>query len=135
MPLVRNVYSGLKQIFVTVLANRTELFTQVGLIEWPRRGAWSIVFVPKQESSELNDSIAEKEGDVMAVFRPISPNITTGYIMYVARADFIPLSMTIEEAARFLISGGLVTPERNGDAELPGPDGVAIATSPSSSAQ
>lgn len=120
MPLVRNVYRGLKQIFQTVLANRTELFTKVGLVEWPRRGTWSIVFIAKQQPSEMNDALEEREGRTMAVFRPITPNITTGYIMYVAEKDVIPLSMSVEEAARFLISAGLVTPDNGG----PGPDGL-----------
>lgn len=112
MPLVRNIYRGLKQIFATVLANRTELFSGVGLIEWPRRGTWSIVLIPKQQPSQMNDVLLEKEGETLAVFRPITPNITTGYIMYVAKADLIELEMTVEEAARFLVSAGLVTPER-----------------------
>lgn len=111
-PLVRNIYRALKQIFETVLANRTELFKGVGLIEWPRRGAWSIVFIPKQQPSELNEALHEIEGETMAVFRPISPNITTGYIMYVAAKDVVPLKMTVEEAARFLVSAGLVLPDR-----------------------
>ncbi|MEO3999271.1 DUF502 domain-containing protein [Mesorhizobium sp. CAU 1732] len=112
MPLVRNVYRGLKQIFQTVLANRTELFSKVGMVEWPRRGTWSLVLIPKQQASELNDVLMEKEGETIAVFRPITPNITTGYIMYVARKDVIMLNMTVEEAARFLVSAGLVTPEQ-----------------------
>jgi uncharacterized membrane protein len=114
MPLVRNVYKALKQIFTTVLDNRQELFTKVGLVEWPRRGTWSIVFIAKQRQSELNEALAEKEGKTIAVFRPITPNITTGYIMYVAEKDVIPLKMSVEEGARFLISAGLVTPELQG---------------------
>ncbi len=78
MPLVRNVYRGLKQIFTTVLANRSELFTKVGLVEWPRRGTWSIVFIARQQHSELNAALEEREGKTIAVFRPITPNITTG---------------------------------------------------------
>lgn len=123
MPLVRNVYRGLKQIFTTVLANRSELFTKVGLVEWPRRGTWSIVFIARQQHSELNAVLEEREGKTIAVFRPITPNITTGYIMYVAEKDVIPLKMTVEEGARFLISAGLVTPEFDGDAETVAPDG------------
>lgn len=114
MPLIRNVYRGLKQIFETVLANRTDLFSGVGLVEWPRRGTWSVVFIPKQRPSEINDALRGVEGETMAVFRPISPNITTGYIMYVAAEDVVMLNMTVEEGARFLISAGLVTPETNG---------------------
>jgi uncharacterized membrane protein len=114
IPLARNVYRGLKQIFATVLDNRNELFKKVGLVEWPRRGTWSIVFIPKQQQSEINAALAEREGKVMAVFRPITPNITTGYIMYVREEDVVPLSMSIEEAVRFLVSAGLVTPEFQG---------------------
>lgn len=117
MPLIRNVYRGLKQIFETVLAHRTDLFSRVGLIEWPRRGTWSIVFIATQQESLINDALAEREGKTVAVFRPITPNITTGYIMYVAEKDIVPLDITVEEAAKFLISAGLVTPERSRDPE------------------
>ena len=99
IPLVTNVYGGLKKIFQTVLANRSDLFTQVALVEWPRRGTWSIVFVPRQQESEMNQALAEHEGKTVAVFRPITPNITTGYIMYVAEKDVVPLNMSVEEAA------------------------------------
>ena len=114
IPLVTNLYGGLKKIFSTVLANRSDLFQRVGLVEWPRRGLWSIVLIPRQQPTEINEALAEKEGKTIAVFRPISPNITTGYIMYVAEKDEIPLKMSIEEAARFLISAGLVTPDEEG---------------------
>jgi uncharacterized membrane protein len=117
IPLVTNVYAALKKIFTTVLAHRSDLFTQVGLVEWPRRGTWSIVFIPRQQESELNDALRTREGKTVAVFRPITPNITTGYIMYVAEKDVIPLKMTIEEAARFLISAGLVAPDFDGSPE------------------
>ena len=117
MPLIRNVYRGLKQIFETVLAHRTDLFSKVGLIEWPRRGTWSIVFIAKQQESLINDALHEREGKTIAVFRPITPNITTGYIMYVPETDIVPLDITVEEAAKFLISAGLVTPEHNGKPE------------------
>jgi uncharacterized membrane protein len=111
IPLVTNVYGGLKKIFSTVLANRSDLFSKVGLVEWPRKGMWSIVLIPRQQETEINEVLEPREGKTIAVFRPISPNITTGYIMYVAEKDVIPLTMSIEEAARFLISAGLVTPD------------------------
>jgi uncharacterized membrane protein len=111
MPLVRNVYSGLKQIFETVLAHRTELFSKVGLFEYPRKGAWSIVFIAAQEDSEISDALEEREGKTIAVFRPITPNVTTGYLLYVAEKDVIPLEMSVEDAAKLLISAGLVGPE------------------------
>jgi uncharacterized membrane protein len=113
IPLVTNVYGGLKKIFSTVLANRSDLFSKVGLVEWPRTGLWSIVLIPRQQDTEINEVLEAREGKTIAVFRPISPNITTGYIMYVAEKDVIPLKMSIEEAARFLISAGLVTPDED----------------------
>jgi uncharacterized membrane protein len=122
MPLIRNVYRGLKQIFETVLAHRTDLFSRVGLVEWPRRGAWSIVFIATQQETLINEALEEREGRTVAVFRPITPNITTGYIMYVAEKDIVPLDISVEEAAKFLISAGLVTPERNGQ-----PDAVVAS--------
>ncbi len=114
MPLVRTVYSGLKQIFETVLANRQELFNKVGLFEYPRRGAWSVVFIAKQRESEINEKLDPRHGRTIAVFRPITPNVTTGYLLYVPEEDVIPLEMSVEDAAKLLISGGLVTPEPPG---------------------
>jgi len=111
MPLVRNVYSGLKQIFETVLANRQELFNKVALFEYPRRGAWSIVFIAKQQETEINAALDPVHGRTIAVFRPITPNVTTGYLLYVPEEDVIPLEMSVEDAAKVLISAGLVGPE------------------------
>ena len=111
MPLVRNVYRGLKQIFETVLANRSELFNRVGLFEYPRKGAWSIVFIAKQQETEINAALEPHHGKTIAVFRPITPNVTTGYLLYVDEKDVIPLDMTVEDAAKLLISAGLVGPE------------------------
>jgi uncharacterized membrane protein len=111
MPLVRNVYSGLKHIFETVLAHRKELFSRVGLFEYPRRGAWSIVFIASQQDTEVNEALEEREGKTIAVFRPITPNVTTGYLLYVPEKDVIPLDMSVEDAAKLLISAGLVGPK------------------------
>lgn len=111
MPLVRTIYSGLKQIFETVLANRAELFNKVALFEYPRKGAWSIVFIASHQDNEIHDALEPREGRTVAVFRPITPNVTTGYLLYVAEKDLIPLEMTVEDAAKLLISAGLVGPE------------------------
>lgn len=111
MPLVRNVYKGLKQIFETVLANRAELFNKVALYEYPRKGTWSIVFVAKQQENEINQALGAEHDRTVAVFRPITPNITTGYLLYVDEKDLIPIEMSVEDAAKLLISAGLVGPE------------------------
>lgn len=111
MPLVRNLYSGLKQIFETVLANRAELFNKVALFEYPRKGAWSIVFIASHQDNEIHAALEPREGRTVAVFRPITPNVTTGYLLYVPEKDLIPLDMSVEDAAKLLISAGLVGPE------------------------
>lgn len=111
MPLVRNIYKGLKQIFETVLANRSELFNKVALFEYPRKGSWSIVFIAKQQETEINTALSKEHSRTIAVFRPITPNVTTGYLLFVDERDLIPLSMSVEDAAKMLISAGLVGPE------------------------
>ena len=83
-----------------------------GLIEYPRRGAWAIVFISSERQSEVNSRIGEHIEDSIAVFLPSTPNPTTGFLMYVPRAELIELSMTVEEAAKLVISAGLVAPER-----------------------
>lgn len=111
MPLIRSVYRGLKQIFETVLSNKADMFKKVAIIEYPRRDAWSIVFIASEKSNEvvrrLNDGVQE---DTIAVFLPSTPNPTTGFLMYVPRKDVIELSMSIEDGAKLIISAGLVAP-------------------------
>lgn len=111
MPLVRSIYKALKQIFETVLSNKTEVFKKVAVIEYPRRGTWAIVFISSERESEVNALLEPHAGRTMAVFMPSTPNPTTGFLMYVPRSDVIELSMSVEEAAKLVISAGLVTPE------------------------
>lgn len=111
MPLVRSIYRGLKQIFETVLSSRSESFNKVAIIEYPRRDAWSIVFISSERKNEVTRRLVEKQADDMiAVFLPSTPNPTTGFLMYVPRSDVIELSMSVEEAAKLVISAGLVAP-------------------------
>jgi uncharacterized membrane protein len=112
MPLVRSLYRGLKQIFETVLSNKAEMFNKVAVIEYPRRGVWAIVFVASERKNEINDRLDGKASDPIAVFMPSTPNPTTGFLMYVPREDVVELSMSVEEAAKLVISAGLVAPER-----------------------
>ena len=111
MPLVRGVYRALKQIFETVLSNRNDMFRTVGLVEYPRKGVWSLVFVATAKTTEINAKL-DKEGDpLVAVFMPCTPNPTTGFLMYVYRSEIVLLDMTIEDGAKLIVSAGLVAPE------------------------
>jgi len=111
MPLVRSVYRGLKQIFETILSNRADSFNKVALVEYPRRGAWSIVFIASEKKNEVTSQLDAKQDHTIAVFLPSTPNPTTGFLMYVPKSDVIELAMTVEEAAKLIISAGLVAPD------------------------
>ena len=109
MPLVRSLYKGLKQIFQTVLAEQSSSFKQAALIEYPRRGLWSIVFIATETKGEVDARLPEH--DSISVFLPTTPNPTSGFLLFVPRKDVIVLDMSVEEAAKMVISAGLVAPE------------------------
>lgn len=111
MPLVRSIYRGLKQIFETVLSNKADMFKKAAIIEYPRRGAWSIVFIATDKRNEIGDKLGHLQDETIAVFLPSTPNPTTGFLMYVPRSDVIELSMSVEDAAKLIISAGLVAPD------------------------
>lgn len=110
MPVVRGVYTALKQIFETVLSESGSSFQQVGLVEFPRKGMWSIVFVAGEGKGEIDARLNGGESTICA-FLPCTPNPTTGYLIYVPKSDVILLDMKIEDAAKLVISAGLITPE------------------------
>jgi uncharacterized membrane protein len=114
MPLVRTVYGGLKQMFETMLTNKAATFNKVVLIEYPRRETWSLAFVAMPASGEVREVLQSddaRENEVMTVYVPTTPNPTSGYLLFAKRKEMIELDMTIEEAAKLVITGGLVTPE------------------------
>lgn len=109
MPLVRSLYKGLKQIFQTVLAEQSSSFKQAGIIQYPRLGLWSIVFIATETKGEVDHRLPGEE--TMSVFLPTTPNPTSGFLLFVPRKDVIILDMTVEEAAKMVISAGLVSPD------------------------
>ena len=111
MPLVRNLYSGLKQIFQTALSESSRSFNSAGLIEYPRKGLWAIVFIATEAKGEIRSQLEHADPDMVSVFLPTTPNPTSGFLLFVPRADIRILDMTVEEAAKLVISAGLVTPE------------------------
>ncbi|WP_205514278.1 DUF502 domain-containing protein [Stappia sp. BW2] len=110
MPLVRNIYSGLKQIFETVLDQRGSSFTTAALIEYPRRGLWAIVFISTDTKGEVERRLKDK-ADTLSVFLPTTPNPTSGFLLFVPKEDVIELDMSVEDAAKLVISAGLVNPK------------------------
>ena len=101
----------MKQIFQTVLAEQNNSFNKAGLIEYPRRGIWSIVFLATETKGEVDSRLHDSGNETMSVFLPTTPNPTSGFLLFVPRQDIIVLEMTVEEAAKMVISAGLVAPE------------------------
>lgn len=110
MPLVRNLYGGLKQIFETVLAERSNTFKKAALIEYPRKGLWAIVFIATDTKGEVSHKL-EPSADTISVFLPTTPNPTSGFLLFVPKTDVMELDMSVEEAAKLVISAGLVNPD------------------------
>jgi len=110
VPVVRSVYSGTKQIFETVLAQQSNAFRQVCLIEYPRRGTWAVGFVTGQTVGEVQRRTGDK---VINVFIPATPNPTTGFLLFVPDRDVHILDISVEEGIKLVISGGIVEPGKD----------------------
>jgi len=117
LPIVRTVYNGIKQIAETMLADSKTSFKQACLVEYPRKGIWAVAFISTKARGEVAARMPEDE--LMSVFLPTTPNPTSGFLLFVPRADVVMLDMTVEEAAKLVISAGLVTPFFD-EASLPG---------------
>lgn len=107
-PVVRSVYSGLKQIVETALSQSNTNFQNACMIEYPRKGIWAIAFISTASKGEVLQKTGEKE--MMSVFLPTTPNPTSGFLLFVPRKDVVILGMTVEDAAKLVISAGLVVP-------------------------
>ena len=113
-PLVRTVYMALKQIFETVLADRSTSFKTAALMEYPRKGVWCVVLVATDARGEIARVLADASDDMIAVFLPPAPNPTSGFLLFVPRKDLRILDMSIENALKLVVSSGLVIPDEPG---------------------
>ncbi|WP_171121580.1 MULTISPECIES: DUF502 domain-containing protein [unclassified Ruegeria] len=118
MPVVRSVYSGIKQISETVFAQTERSFEKACLIQYPRRGIWAIGFVSTTARGEVSDR-AETGGNLLSVFVPTTPNPTSGFLLFFPEEDVILLDMSIEDAAKLVISAGLVYPNEKDPSQPP----------------
>ncbi|MCT8328842.1 DUF502 domain-containing protein [Albidovulum sediminis] len=124
MPIVRSIYSGVKQVAETVFNQSEAKFDKACMIEYPRPGIWAIGFVSTSAKGEILMRLPED--DVLTVFLPTTPNPTSGFLLYVPRRDVIYLDMSVEDAAKLIISAGLVYP-----APKPPRTGLSGPTGPS----
>lgn len=122
-PVVRTVYSGVKQIAETVFAQQERSFEKACMVEFPRRGIWRIAFIVTRAKGELT-RMAKPGEEILTAFVPSTPNPTTGFLIYVPRSDVIELDMPIEDAVKLILSAGLVSPadRRTGDGDAMDPE-------------
>jgi uncharacterized membrane protein len=113
MPIVRNVYRALKQFFESIVsASGTQAgFEKVGLIEFPSKGLWSIVLVTGETKGEISVTAPGGETDLVTVFMPTGIVPPTGFICFVPRRDVTFLKMSVEDAAKIIMSAGMVVPD------------------------
>jgi len=108
IPVVRSVYGGLKKLAEQVFSGSGNAFRKVVLIEYPRKGIWSVGFVTADIPAAL--AAQARQSNLMAVFVPTTPNPTSGFIVLVPRDETIELAMTVQEGMQYIISLGVVLP-------------------------
>lgn len=108
IPIVRNLYSAVKQIMEALLATDAKSFRSVLLVEYPRKGVWSLALMTSDDLGEVQD---KTESDVVSVFIPTTPNPTSGFVLMVPKREVIFLDMSVEEGLKMIISMGVVVPD------------------------
>lgn len=109
MPVVRPIYRTMKQIFETVFSKDGSSFRNVGLMEFPAPGMWSLVFLSAPPSPEIATRLPSGD-EYVSVFMPCTPNPTTGFFFYMKRKEIIDLDIKVEDAMTLLISAGMIQP-------------------------
>ncbi|MEH6403004.1 MAG: DUF502 domain-containing protein [Sneathiella sp.] len=109
MPVVRTIYTALKQIMETVLAQSSTSFREVVMIEYPRKGIWVLAFRTGDVTGEIADKVDEA---MISVFVPTTPNPTSGFLLFVPKTDIKFLDMSVEDGVKLVISAGMIWPEK-----------------------
>mgnify|MGYP000574885957 CR=1 FL=1 len=109
MPVVRSFYSGIKQIAETVFAQQERSFEKACMIEYPRKGIWAIGFISTTAKGEIAERNSSK-GPTVSVFVPTTPNPTSGIFIMIPKEDTLSAEMSVEEALKTVISGGMLAP-------------------------
>ena len=111
MPVVRTIYGASKQILETVISTQSDAFREVVLVEYPRRDLWVIGFVTGGTKGEVARRV---DIDMVNVFVPTTPNPTSGFLLFCPRDEVIFMEMSVEDAVKLVVSGGIVTPPDEG---------------------
>lgn len=110
IPFVSGIYKGVKQLVDAIFSDKHKSFRKAVLIEYPRRGLYSIAFVTGDSQGEVQEKTAQKH---INLFVPTTPNPTSGFYIMIPEQDVINLDMSVEEAFSLIISGGIISPNNN----------------------
>ncbi|MGH1455599.1 MAG: DUF502 domain-containing protein [Alphaproteobacteria bacterium] len=108
MPVIRTLYGAIKQIFETIMATQSTAFREVVMMEYPRKGVWSIGFVTGVTQGEVQEMTKQ---ETVNVFVPTTPNPTSGYLLFVPKKELKYLDMSVEEGVKLVVSAGIITPK------------------------
>lgn len=115
IPIVKSIYVSVKQVSDTLFSSSGNAFREAVLVQYPRHGAWTIAFVTGRPGGEVANHLHAE--DYLSVYVPTTPNPTSGFFLMVPKADVIELSMSVDEALKYIISMGVVAPPALLDAQ------------------
>ncbi len=108
IPVVRSIYSGVKQVSDTLFSDSGNAFRKAVLVQWPREGVWTIAFVT---GTPGGDAARHLNADYLSVYVPTTPNPTGGYFVMLKASDCIELKMSVDDALKYIVSMGVVSPD------------------------
>jgi uncharacterized membrane protein len=113
IPVVKTIYSGVKQVSDTLFAPGGQAFRKALLVQYPRQGSWTIAFLTGQPGGDVANHL---RGEYLSVYVPTTPNPTSGFFLMMPKADVVELDMSVDEALTYVISMGVVPPGQGGNA-------------------
>ena len=116
IPVVRSVYSAVKQVSDTLFSEKSNAFREALLVQWPREGVWTVAFLTGKPGSSVSTHL---DGEHVSVYVPTTPNPTSGYLMILPKSDCKPLDMSVDEALTYVISMGVITPPQSKPKQTP----------------
>ncbi len=126
IPIVKSIYTSVKQVSDTLFSSSGQAFRQAVLVEYPRAGSHTIAFVTGKPSGEVAQAFPH---EMLTVYVPTTPNPTSGFMLMVRKADVIELQMSVDEALKYVISMGVVAPPASPPVGVPPPGGTPHAPS------
>jgi len=108
IPVVKSVYSSVKQVSDTLFSSTGQAFRKALLVQYPRNGSWTIAFLTGEPGGDVVNYL---KGDYVSVYVPTTPNPTSGFFLMMPRADVVELDMSVDDALKYIISMGVVPPE------------------------